>query len=309
MSGTGTGLQLALLSAALMGFRHGFDYDHIAAITDITSVQVNPRRAMRLGLLYALGHAATVAVLGSLVVFFRLSLPHGIDNIAERLVGVTLVVLGIYVLGSLIKGRKVPRSRVAILINSLRWFYWKVRGHWHPHIPKPESSSWNYDAKSVFGIGVIHGLGAETPSQLFVFFLAADLGGIGKGVHHALLRALGMVALENRIDEGAVDRTAFCLQEPGKLFAPLFERRRAIARPYKRVEREPCNTLGMLLREQEADPTKACRPEERASQDLSKSSVEGRDRMSAAIQVICFRRSHSKIREKVLAATQKQGDL
>ena len=54
MSGAGTGLQLALLSAALMGFRHGFDYDHIAAITDITSVQVNPKRAMRLGLLYAL---------------------------------------------------------------------------------------------------------------------------------------------------------------------------------------------------------------------------------------------------------------
>jgi len=26
-----TNLQLALLSAAVLGFRHGFDYDHIAA--------------------------------------------------------------------------------------------------------------------------------------------------------------------------------------------------------------------------------------------------------------------------------------
>src|ERR1041385_2695826 len=181
MSGVSTGLQLALLSAAFMGFRHGFDYDHIAAITDITSVQINPKRAMRLGLLYALGHAATVAVLGSLMVFFRLSLPHGIDKIAERLVGITLVVLGIYVLGSLIKGKEVPRSRAAIIINSLRWFHWKVRGHWHPHLPKPESSNWSYDAKSVFGIGVIHGLGAETPTQLGIFFLSASLGGLSKG--------------------------------------------------------------------------------------------------------------------------------
>src|ERR1051325_6432194 len=181
MSGVGTGLQLALLSAALMGFRHGFDYDHIAAITDISSVQVNTKRAMRLGLLYALGHAVTVALLGSLVIFFQFSIPHGIDSIAERVVGLTLVVLGIYVLGSLFKGVQAPRSRAAIIVNSLRWFHWKVRGHWHPNLPKPESSNWSYDAKSVFGIGVIHGLGAETPTQLGIFFLSASLGGLSKG--------------------------------------------------------------------------------------------------------------------------------
>ena len=39
MTVTPNSLQLALLSAAILGFRHGFDYDHIAAITDITSVQ------------------------------------------------------------------------------------------------------------------------------------------------------------------------------------------------------------------------------------------------------------------------------
>jgi len=57
-------LQLALLSCALLGLRHGFDYDHLAAISDITSVQRGWREGMRLGLLYALGHALTVALLG-----------------------------------------------------------------------------------------------------------------------------------------------------------------------------------------------------------------------------------------------------
>jgi high-affinity nickel-transport protein len=38
---------------------------------------------MQLGLLYALGHAATVAVLGSVVIFFHLSLPHSIDRILD----------------------------------------------------------------------------------------------------------------------------------------------------------------------------------------------------------------------------------
>ena len=37
-----TTLHLALLSAAVLGLRHGFDYDHIAAISDITSVEQTP---------------------------------------------------------------------------------------------------------------------------------------------------------------------------------------------------------------------------------------------------------------------------
>src|SRR5579862_2232864 len=96
-------LRLALVSAAALGFRHGLDYDHIAAISDISSVQAKASDAMRYGLLYVAGHAATVGVLGAAVVIFRLSLPAATDRWAERLVGFTLVVLGIYVLGTFLR--------------------------------------------------------------------------------------------------------------------------------------------------------------------------------------------------------------
>ena len=43
-----TNLELALVTAAELGFKHGFDYDHIAAISDITSVEADRRRAMRI---------------------------------------------------------------------------------------------------------------------------------------------------------------------------------------------------------------------------------------------------------------------
>ncbi len=182
MTLTPNSLQLALLSAAILGFHHGFDYDHIAAITDITSVQCDRWRGMRLGLLYALGHAATVAVLGSAVIMFQLSLPHGMDRIAERLVGITLLLLGIYVLGSLFKGNPAPRSRFHIMAKALRWLHWKMKSYWHDHdIPAPEDKTWDYNPKSVAIIGVVHGLGAETPSQLMIFLLAANLGGVSKG--------------------------------------------------------------------------------------------------------------------------------
>src|ERR1700733_7762092 len=108
-------LYLALFSAAVLGFRHGFDYDHIAAISDITSVEPSRPRAMRMGLLYVLGHASTVAVLGCAVILFQRSLPARIDSWAEREVGLTLIILGLYVLGSLLRNSAVyiPRSRAA----------------------------------------------------------------------------------------------------------------------------------------------------------------------------------------------------
>ena len=176
-------LNLALMSASVLGFRHGFDYDHIAAISDITSVQKSPRRAMKLGLLYALGHAATVALLGSAVILFRVSLPHGIDRFAELLVGITLIVLGSYVVGCIALGKHshARQSRILLLLSAARWLRWKFLRWRNPQLTRPESFAWNYDRRSVFVVGIIHGLGAETPTQLFIFLLAANLGGTSKG--------------------------------------------------------------------------------------------------------------------------------
>lgn len=200
-------LDLALLTAAVLGFKHGFDYDHIAAISDITNVETEPRRAMRMGLLYVAGHAATVAALGSLVIVFQTSLPHTLDNWAERLVGLTLVILGIYVLGSMFRsGAKVqPKSRILILINGFRWLSWKVRQMLHGEaIERPASANWNYTKKSVFFIGVIHGLGAETPSQLLVFLLAANLGGVGRGFLGLAMFLAGLLLMNTLMTASAV---------------------------------------------------------------------------------------------------------
>jgi hypothetical protein len=178
-----TSLKITLVSCAVLGFRHGFDYDHIAAITDITSVQKKASNAMRLGLLYALGHAAMIAMLGSMVILFQFSLPHRMDSWAERLVGLTLIVLAIYVLGSLVWGNPhaMPPSRAAILIRGYRRL--RRRFSWSAaEAAAYADEDLNYTGPIAFGVGVIHGLGAETPSQLALFLLAANLGGVAKGV-------------------------------------------------------------------------------------------------------------------------------
>lgn len=211
-------LNLALVSAAVLGFRHGFDYDHIAAISDITSVEGSPGPAMRLGLVYVLGHAATVAALASAVIFFQRSLPARIDGWAERGVGLTLVLLGIYVLGSLLRDRSSfrPKSRASLVIDAFRWTVWRARNIFNSGgAAKPRLVSEKYTRKSVFLIGVIHGLGAETPSQLLLFLLAANLGGLSRGFLGLGMFLLGLVVMNTLMTASAVGVFGASAARPG----------------------------------------------------------------------------------------------
>ena len=178
-----TAVFLTLASCALLGFRHGFDYDHIAAITDITSVGEHTSESMRNSLMYALGHAATVALMACAVIFFHLALPQGLDSWMERLVGLTLILLAIYILSKLFTGDRhsLPPARGMLLIRFGQWLF---DGAFWPRtstVTNPRKPVQAYTASAAFGVGIIHGVGAETPSQLTLFLLAANLGGTAKG--------------------------------------------------------------------------------------------------------------------------------
>ncbi len=191
----------ALGSCLVLGLRHGFDYDHLAAISDITAVQHNWKSGLRLGMTYALGHAFTVAALGVAVLELHLGLPKGLDHWAERLIGLTLILLGIGVVAGILRkdahGHRHTRveSRLAIAVNGVLWMAWCVQRLWNPRAQRPERFQWMYNGKSVFLIGVLHGVGAETPSQLALFFLTASLGGTSRGLLGLASFAIGLIAM------------------------------------------------------------------------------------------------------------------
>jgi high-affinity nickel-transport protein len=86
-------------------------------------------------------------------------------------------------------------SRLAIAINGVLWIAWRIRRIFDPSAPKPERFQWMYNGKSVFVIGILHGVGAETPSQLALFFLTANLGGTSRGMLGLAAFAVGLVAM------------------------------------------------------------------------------------------------------------------
>lgn len=194
-------LDAALGSCLVLGLRHGFDYDHLAAISDITAVQRNWWNGLRLGMTYALGHAFTVVALGIAVLQLHMGLPQGLDHWTERLIGLTLIVLGIGVVAGILRkdihdhGHGRIESRLAIGINGVLWLAWQMRRMWNPLAQRPDRFRWMYNGKSVFLIGVLHGVGAETPSQLALFFLTANLGGTSRGMMGLAAFAIGLVAM------------------------------------------------------------------------------------------------------------------
>src|SRR5262245_8761677 len=108
-------------AAVLLGFRHGFDWDHVAALADLTGSPASLRRSMVRATAYAVGPAAIVLILGLVAVVFGKQLPESVDVVMERFVGVTLLALGAYIAWSAVMrpGQLPARSRWTLLLSGL----------------------------------------------------------------------------------------------------------------------------------------------------------------------------------------------
>lgn len=250
-----TGALGVLTTGLILGIRHGFDWDHIAAIADVTSTAATAdvaehahraehrssragtahnhehggssefdahsrgtsstvpapvpdldrhrfvteqRRSILLGTLYALGHATVVLALGVLALAFGAVLPDWVDPIMGRVVGVTLVVLGLWVFVSLYHylrhgGEFRLRSRWMLVFDGIRfaWRRFAARIHGHEHVEPMEMSS--YGRRTAFGVGMIHGIGAETGSQALLIASVGGAAGAGLGAPMLIAFIVGLL--------------------------------------------------------------------------------------------------------------------
>lgn len=247
---------LGVLATGLaLGLRHGIDWDHIAAITDITSTTAaagiaeaaheeqhrsvsghhhghggtpeihahhagpgaatlapatrgggspfarigrEQLEALQLGSLYALGHGVVVVALGIVALSFGAILPDWIDPIMGRLVGLTLVLLGLWVLYSVYRYARGGesfrlRSRWMLVFDGIRYAWRRIgaRLHGHEHVEPLEMSS--YGPRTAFGVGVIHGVGAETGTQVLLIAAVGGAATAGLGIPMLFAFVLGLL--------------------------------------------------------------------------------------------------------------------
>lgn len=223
------GLTLGVLVATLLaGIRHGFDIDHVAAIGDIASSQHRQSRSFFLATTYALGHMLVVLVLGTIALIAGLRISALTDLIATRLIGLTLIALGVYVVYSLIRFRRDFRvmSRWMLITAGVRRVLLWIRpprrvviehehehgyghheaphehvlsptadihaaarvatathAHRHQHVVEAPSDPFtDYSGTTSLLIGMFHGIGAETPTQILLFTTAAGVAGAWGGI-------------------------------------------------------------------------------------------------------------------------------
>jgi hypothetical protein len=263
-----------LFTAFTLGLRHGVDWDHIAAVTDLSGTAESRRRGLFLSFLYAVGHGAVVFVLGVAAIAFGATIPDGVDAWMGAVVGATLIALGCWVLVGLVRhGRDFRlRSRWMLMLNgtfaglrhvkeraghrrievehahththvdgghesltahdhshvdaravaetevevlaanttgadsgtSDSWFTRRTR-HWprttsgqHSHrhrheLAVPETADARYLPGTATGIGMLHGVGVESPTQIAVFVVSTAAVGRSAGLLLLILWIVGLV--------------------------------------------------------------------------------------------------------------------
>jgi ABC-type nickel/cobalt efflux system permease component RcnA len=161
-----------LLLGIVLGFRHAFEPDHLAAVSTLASRQGSLWSAARLGLAWGLGHTVTVGAIAVLIIVLGVRLPASLWPAAELAVAGLLVLLG----------------------GAVVWRY--ARGRWHMHLHAHDQKDLNphfhlhshaqdaghahlharADAKRSLGFGIAHGLAGSGAIAVLLVAAAPSAG-------------------------------------------------------------------------------------------------------------------------------------
>lgn len=90
-----------LIGACGLGIAHAFEVDHMTAVSAFVAQKPSPRHAALFGIKWSIGHGLSLLVLGTVLFALRLTISDGVAGSLERLVGVALLVLGLWTLKQL----------------------------------------------------------------------------------------------------------------------------------------------------------------------------------------------------------------
>jgi ABC-type nickel/cobalt efflux system permease component RcnA len=204
---------LPLIIALLLGLRHAFDPDHLAAVSTLLLAQDRtPRQAGLLGLAWGLGHATTLCAFGLPVVLFSQFLPAPVQRAAEVIIGGVVVVLALRLLRRWQLGHfhVHPHQHGSIV---------HVHGHVHRTGDPDAASGHSHEHGEMFGrtpaasygIGLVHGIGGSAGGGLL---LMSTISSKAEGVIALLVFAAATAAsmsllslgLAHTLARGAVRR-------------------------------------------------------------------------------------------------------
>ena len=88
----------ATAAGFVVGFRHAFEPDHLAAVTTLATREAGWWRGMRLGVVWGGGHTVSIALVAVVLVVLGIGIPERFFAAAELGVAALLVALGVWTL-------------------------------------------------------------------------------------------------------------------------------------------------------------------------------------------------------------------
>lgn len=157
-------LTAAITTGVVIGIRHSFEADHVAAVAALIDDKGMDRPAL-LGTLWGIGHGLPIVVLGILFLLAGTQFPDWVSSLFELFAGMILILLGIRLLYSNMDTINHTHTGDA---HSHTHFGANLLSNFHSH---REGES--------FGVGIIHGLAG---SGALIVLLVATAPTIGTGL-------------------------------------------------------------------------------------------------------------------------------
>jgi hypothetical protein len=144
----------------LLGMRHATDPDHVVAVTTIVAQQRSLARAARTGVLWGIGHTATILLVGGAIIVLKVQLngiPPRLGLSLEFAVAVMLVVLGLLTLAG--GERRVADSTSRPLtVGFVHGLAGSAAVATLPQVALIPDPRWAAGYLAVFGVGTIAGM-------------------------------------------------------------------------------------------------------------------------------------------------------
>lgn len=209
----------------VLGLKHAFDADHLAAVSTMTSERRSLLSSSLIGAAWGLGHTIALMVAGVLVILFRVQIGQRAGKALEFCVGIMLIVLGINALRKLRRG-----GRVHMHVH-------EHGGHWHAH-PHLHDYKHRDEPHAHHGVklgvrpllvGLMHGMAGSAaltllvlttipvPAVGFLYIMVFGIGSIGGMMIMSML-----FALPARLTGQRFARANFALRGLSGLFSFCF---------------------------------------------------------------------------------------
>ena len=176
---------LPFILAALLGFRHAFETDHLVAVSNIVTKRNSVLLSMKDGIFWGLGHSSSILLIGFGILLLKWAVPGEYFRSLEGAVGAMIVVLGLFRLWQFVKQKP-------LLVHTHEHTHdEQAQHHIHLHKTEVQNHSHLHLHKVSFGVGILHGLAG---SGVLIAVAIASVKTIGSSLFFLLIFSIGCIA-------------------------------------------------------------------------------------------------------------------